>query len=408
MGFLDLFRTKEVVEERSQTLEEVLLEAGIFTNNISKQQALSIPSFSANLELIASTIASIPIHLYTEENGKVTEINDYRNVLLNDETGDTLNSYEFKKALVIDYLTEGEAFAFIHRERNNIKSLHYVDNDRVTTFKNNDAIYKSIDIMVDGRTYRDFEFVKVLRNTKDGAKGIGLLEQNNKLLSVAYNSLVFEESLLKKGGNKKGFLQAQNKLSEEAMTGLKDAWNRLYQNESENVMILNEGLTFQESSATSVELQLNENKQTNATEISKMFNVPSNILNGTASKDEYKLFIKMTIMPILKAFETAFNKDLLLPSEKSKSFYFAFDTSDLLKGDTEDRYKAYSEAIKGGWISKNEVRYREDLAPIEGLDVVTMSLGDVIFDINTGKYFTPNMDSTNNLESVKGGENVEN
>ncbi|EON70465.1 phage portal protein [Lysinibacillus sphaericus] len=408
MGFLDLFKTKEVVEERSQTLEEVLLEAGLLTNNISKTQALSIPSFSANIELIASTIASISVQLYTEADGKVTEVNDYRNVLLNDETGDTLNSYEFKKALVIDYLIDGEGFAYINRDRNKIKSLHYVDSDRVSVFKNTDAIYKSIDILVDGKTYRDFEFIKILRNTKDGATGIGLLKQNNKLLSVAYNSLMFEESLLKKGGNKKGFLQSQNKLSEESMTALKEGWNRLYQNDKENVMILNEGLTFQESSATSVELQLNENKVTNATEISKMCNVPNNILNGTASKDEYKLFIKMTILPILKAFETVFNKDLLLPSEKSESFYFAFDTAELLKGDTEDRYKAYSEAIKGGWMSKNEVRYREDLAPIEGLDVVTMSLGDVIFDINTGKYFTPNMDSTNNMKDSKGGENVEN
>lgn len=405
MGFLDLFKTKEVVEERSQSLEEVLLEAGLLTNNITKSQALSIPSFSANVELIASTIASIPVQLYTESDGKVTEVEDHRNVLLNDETGDTLNSYQFKKALVIDYLIEGEGFAYINRERNKIKSLHYVDSNSVSVYKNTDAIYKSIDILVDGNTYRDFEFIKILRNTKDGATGTGLLKQNNKLLSVAYNQLMFEESLLKKGGNKKGFLQSQNKLSEDSMTALKEGWNRLYQNDKENVMILNEGLTFQESSATSVELQLNENKQTNATEISKMFNVPNNILNGTASKDEYKLFIKMTILPIIKAFETAFNKDLLLPSEKSKSFYFAFDTSELLKGDTEDRYKAYSEAIKGGWISKNEVRYREDLAPIEGLDVVTMSLGDVIFDINTGKYFTPNMDAMNNM---KGGENIEN
>lgn len=410
MGLFDIFKSKAepVKEERSQTLEEILLEAGVLKNAISKNQALSIPSVSASVDLIANTVASIPVYLYQETDGKVTDVNDNRTFLINDETGDTLNGFDFKKSLVIDYLINGESYAYINRERNKIKSLHYVDNNRVSVLASPSAIFKSYELLVDGATYRDFEFVKVLRNTKDGATGTGIIEQNNTLLSVAYYSLLFENKLIGRGGNKKGFLQAEDKLSEETMKALKEAWNRLYQNDNENVMVLNEGLKFQESSATSVELQLNENKQTNANEISKIFNIPTNILNGSFTKDEYKSFIKMTIMPILKAIETAFNKDLLLPSEKSKSFYFAFDTSQLLKGDDEDRFKAYSEAIKGGWISKNEVRYREDLPPIEGLDIVTMSLGDVIFDVKTGKYFTPNMDSTNDLENSKGGEIDEN
>jgi len=51
-----------------------------------------------------------------------------------------------------------------------------------------------------------YEFIKLLRNTKDGAEGVSIIEENNLMLSVAYNSLVFEETLVKKGGNKKGFV----------------------------------------------------------------------------------------------------------------------------------------------------------------------------------------------------------
>jgi len=174
------------------------------------------------------------------------------------------------------------------------------------------------------------------------------------------------------------------------MEVLKEAWNNLYKNNTENVVILNDGLEFQEGSNTAIELQLNENKKTNATEICKIFNVPASLLEGAVSDEIYNNFIKIAILPILKAFETALNRELLLESEKG-SFYFVFDTTELLKGNVEQRYKAYSEAVKAGWLSKNEIRDIENLESISGLDIITMSLGEVIFDINSKQYFTPNM-----------------
>ena len=64
---------------------------------------------------------------------------------------------------------------------------------------------------------------------------------------------------------------------------LREAWRNLYSNNSEDVMVLNEGMDFQESSSTSVEMQLNENKQTNGTEICKLFGIPPSILLGGAT-----------------------------------------------------------------------------------------------------------------------------
>src|SRR5690606_29833955 len=120
--------------------------------------------------------------------------------------------------------------------------------------------FKSYDILVSGKTFRDFEFIKLTRKSKDGVTGKGIIAENNKMLSVAYNSLIFEEILVKTGGNKKGFLKSQGRLSPDAIDQLKTAWNNLYKNNSENVVVLNNGLEFQEASNSSVEMQLNENK----------------------------------------------------------------------------------------------------------------------------------------------------
>ena len=98
------------------------------------------------------------------------------------------------------------------------------------------------------KDFRDFQFVKLLRKTRDGFTGKGVLKENNTMLSVAYNQMVYEEIFVKTGGNKKGFLKATGRLSPEALAELKKGWKDLYANNLENVLVLNNGLEFQEAS----------------------------------------------------------------------------------------------------------------------------------------------------------------
>jgi HK97 family phage portal protein len=400
-------------EQRELTLEELLLSAGISMGDITKEQALNIPAVSACVGVISDTVASLPIQLYQALDGRVKEIKgDERVSLLNDDTKDTLDGFQFKKALVDDYLLDGAGYSYINRERNNVKSLHFVDNVKISVNLGVDPIFKKYDILVNGATYRDFEFLKITRSSKNGVTGKGIIKENNKILSVVYNSLVFEEVLVKTGGNKKGFLKSASRLTQEAIDALKTAFANLYKNNNENVVVLNNGLEFQEASNTSVEMQLNENKKTNSHEICKMFITPTSILDGTANDEVYNNWIKVCIMPILISMQTALNKDLLLPSEKG-SFYFTFDTKELLKGDIEKRFKAYEIAIKNKILGINEIRYQEDKEPIEAFEnIIVLGLDDVLYNVKTGQVYTPNTDKSTNMNKTNstlgGGEEDEN
>ena len=384
-------------KEKRQTLEEILIQGGILTSEITKDQALNIPSVSACVELICTTIASLPVNLYRAK-GENTELieNDNRVALLNGDTKDILNGNQLKRTLIEDYLLCGSGYAYINRVRNQVKSIHYVDNIHVGVNKMTDPIFKEVTILVNGMPYKDWEFFKLTRKSKDGITGKGIIKENNKALSVAYNTLVFEDDLLVTGGNKKGFLRSQGRLSKEAVEELKLAWNNLYKNNTENVVILNNGLDFTEASSTSVEMQLSEHKGTNASEICKLFLVPPTILSGQASDEEYNNWIKICILPILSAFECALNKDFLLPSEK-ESFYFAFDTNDLQKGDIEKRFKAYELGTKNGILQIDEIRYKENLPPL-GLNFIKLGLQDVLYNPETQEIYTPNTNKTTNME----------
>ena len=385
---------KKQTETRDYTLEDLLLSSNVDASTITKEQAMSIPALNAAVNLISNTVASLPIKLYQKDGDKIKCLDDDPRVrMLNTTTGDQLDGFQMKKALVDDYLVYGAGYMYPNQVRNEVASLHYVSNPQVgVALLNPDPIFKSYEFIIFGRTYKDFQLVKLTRKTRDGVTGLGILEEANKVFSVAYNTLVFEDMLVRTGGNKKGFLKSAGRLSVEAITQLKNAFKSLYANNTDNVVVLNNGLEFQESNNSSVEMQINQNKVTNDESIAKMLNIPVELLGGKVTQFEllYNGFVKLAIMPIVKAFESALNKDLLLEKEKG-SFYFAMDTSELEKfaGNILQRFQAYQIGIQAGIYKVDEVREFEKLEPI-GFDFVKLGLADVLLNPDTNEIYTPN------------------
>ena len=408
MKLLDVFRKREVEPEtpappREESASDVLLKAMLRGERIDKEKALSLPAVSSAVDRICNTIAMIPIKLYKEsidpETGKrrVEEIrNDPRIKLLNVEPGDTLDANQMKKAWVQDYLLEKGGYLYIEKTKNKFKSLRYVDATNLTVNTNFDPIFKDLTYMVNGKTYETFNFLTILRSTKNGGSGRSVINEVSTAIENAYQTLLYELGLVKTGGAKKGFITSQRRLGDKEIALLKQAWANLYSNKSDNAIVLNEGMDFKEGSSTTVELQLNERKKTLQEEIDNIFH----------NKPNFDDFMKEAIMPILSAIKTALNKDFLLESEK-ESFYFEFDTREVTRGNIKERYEAYKVASETGWISKNEIRYLEDYDSIEGLDVITLNLANVVFDINTGKYYTPNTNALVDMNGQNGGGNDE-
>ena len=381
--------------------EELVLKGFLNEDTISEREAMNIPSVSRCVNLIADTVSMIPIKLYKEEflneKRKTVEIEDSRCDLFNLDTKDTLGGVDFKRALVRDYLLFGSAYAYINKRRNTIKSLNYVSNENVCITGNFDPIFKDYNILVRGQSYKPFEFLKILRNTKTGAQGVGIIEENQEILKVAYLTLKFEQNLVSTGGSKKGFIKSEKKITKEAMDSLKRAWRELYCNTENNVIVLNDNLDFKEASNTSTEMQLNENKNSINNSILDVFGVPT--------EWNWETFIKTAVMPILTTIECALNRDLLLEKEK-KSFYFAFDTKEITKGDIKTRFEAYKTALDANLMQIDECRYMEDLEPL-GLNFIKLGLQDVLFNPQTKEVYTPNTNKVTNISDT-GGENFEN
>lgn len=404
MGLLDMFR-RERAEPTNENIEltpnvdDVLLSALLANEPISRDKALTLPTVSSAVDLISNCVASMPIKLYKVKKGKVEEVtNDYRTTLLNKDTSDTLDAFQLKKAMVEDYLLGKGGYCYIKRKRNAVTGLYYVEDKNVSIIANTDPIFKSYSIVVGAKQYEQFDFIKLLRNTKDGASGTGVTYEVSKALETAYHTLTYQLGLVKTGGNKKGFIKSNKRLTQESIDLLKKAWNNLYSNNTENVVVLNDGLDFQESSNSSVEMQLNESKKTLQDEINDIFHIHS---------DSFDQTFKEAIYPIVKAFETALNRDLLLEREK-KSMYFEFDVKEIVKANLAERYNAYKTAKETGFMTLNEIRKAENMNYIDGLDVINVGLSSVLYNVDTQTYFTPNTGSMQGFSDGEENASVEN
>ena len=377
------------------------------TDKITRVEAISIPTVSACISKIGETISRLPVKLYRKDEEQVTEIfDDGRIKLLNGDTGDTLSTVDMWKAAVEDFYLGRGAWIYINKNGSLVKSLHYVDSRNIGIHSNTDPIFKAFRVEVNGREYYDFNFIKLLRKTRDGYNNIPLQEEAPAVLSAAWNALKLENMMNASGGCKPGFLKSKNRLSQQAIDAIKDGYTKVYDNEEkkDKIVVLNDGIDFEAISSTAAELQMNENKKANSIEVCKLFGFPHTVIDGGATEDDNKKFVD-AVIAVLNQIETELDNCLLLEAEKEQGYYWAFDTKELTRGNILERMQAYEIAKRNNILQVDEIRREEDYEPL-GFNYITLGLADVLLDPATMDVFTPNTGQTKNL--VSGEERADN
>ena len=375
---------------------DTLLQALVNRDVLTREQIKMIPQVASDLDMVTSTFATIPFRLYRQDivDGKdvvVRVSDDPRVAMINEDTRDTLDAFQMKKAVCEDYFLgyNGGGYIYINREGNRPTGLYYVKSEDVAIMENFEPIFKEYQINVYAKLYEPYEFIKLLRNTRNGMYGESIVRELNDAMQAAYEAILFQVKTLKRGGNKKGFLTSKRKLNADEVKLLKDTWRYMYSSSTDNAPVLNEGVEFKESSSNPTELQINESIETLNKEIDALFHL----------SDDHEEFVRNAILPIGKAFETSLNRDFLREDEKGR-YFWAADYSELLKASMKERYEAYEKAKSSGWITINEIRKMENMEAIDGMNVLNVGLGAALYSvdgvIDRERFYVPNTDTERN------------
>ena len=136
-------------------------------------------------------------------------------------------SHQWKKALIRDYLLPGNGYSYVNWEGNQIEGIYYIDPEDVSANINADPIFKRAEFLVGGLRVDEYRMLRVLRNTRNGATGVGVVTENNRSISTMVEGILYERALFRTGA-RKGFLKTERRLTDSAMEKLSNSIKRLF------------------------------------------------------------------------------------------------------------------------------------------------------------------------------------
>jgi phage portal protein BeeE len=92
---------------------------------------------------------------------------------------------------------------------------------------------------------------------------------------------------------------------------------------------------------------------------------------GTGLEQQMIGFLTFSLRPYLTRIEQAIKKQIIPPAERS-TIFAEFNLEGLLRADSAGRAALYATFAQNGISTRNEIRARENLADVEGGDVLTV------------------------------------
>lgn len=228
-----------------------------------------------------------------------------------------------------------------------------------------DAITLEVDDIVPIRLFSPKFFNEMKgKGTVDGAKSI-IMEE--KTISD-WNKGFFE-----RGAITSGVLEYDGVLETEEKAAVEAQWKQEIAGMKNNgsTPVVHGGMKYIPTQFTQRELAFIDQRKLNRDDIFLLFGVPKGLMmsedvNLANARQALWAFTRFTVKPRLKKIEDALNRYLL--PEFGEGLTVEFDNP--VPEDRDAEIKEYQAAI-GNWMTPNEIRAEEGLAPLEGGDQLT-------------------------------------
>ena len=369
MGLLSAFRLQNTLAQLpdipvtaavGNTIEPYLnhLGFGDTTGYVTRQQAMTVPAVARARNIIAGTVASLPLSTYVE--ATEAEIPNRPFIKQFDPSITRANTLTW---LVDDLMFYGVGYMQILATS--------LEDGRVTQARRIDPLRVSM------RTDQTTQVIQAW--LVDGRE-------------VPFNGV---SSLIVFWGADEGILNRAGRTIKTAVE-LESASLRMAQEPAPQMILRNEGMNlpadqkesllaaFRNARRTrstayiegalsldmvgfdSAQLQLVEARQHAAAEIARVCNIPAWYINAESASSTYsnvsaerRSLIDFSLRPILDAIESRLSQDDITP----RGQYVEFELDDFLRGNPAERVDVIVKMLEAGIINIDEARAMEDLAP---------------------------------------------
>lgn len=358
---------------------------------VTESSALALSSVWGCVNLIAGTIATLPLMVYKADEKGERSVHKahplYR--VLHDSPNFDQTAVDFWEWIAASVELWGNAYARIERGGNgrvsslipvapNIVSVKRLENGSIEyQWSEEGESYKLTD--KDVLHIRGFGGNPLggMSTLKFGRGAFGLAQAQDRAAGETFRNGLRPSGVL----TFKDFLGTDNRKVAETVLVEKFAGAM----NAGRPMVLEGGTTWQQLTINPEDAQMLESRAFSVEEICRFFGVPPFMVGhtekstswGTGIEQQTIGFQKFTLRRRLKRIEQAVSKQLLSAQDRAAGVTVEFSLEGLLRGDTASRAAFYTSMTQIGAMTINDVRRLENLPPVEGGDVPRMQMQNV-------------------------------
>lgn len=371
MGFLDYFIKREK-RDAGDAIIHTPTSTGLNYQSIfgSQQNALQLSTVFRCINIISESIAVLPLGVYTKNGVRVDHNIDY----VFRDTENKLTKFEMIKQMVQSVLIKGNGFIHITRNSDGtVKKLRWLESCDVNIFyeKQSNTLYYTVPVLFNNKKIEPVNMIHLKMFTHDGVNGVSILNIGSKALRLGTTLENNAYNFFANGCNLSGVLSVASSLTPQQIKDIHKAWDESYVNGS-GVAVLQGNMNYQSVSNSAKDNELLSSREYTVKDICRWFGI-NPVLLGLSGSTYTSLeqaqtdFVLHTLLPWVEAIEQEFTKKLLLPSEQ-KSMEVVLDENYLLRMDKNTEANYYSTMVNNGLMSRNEIRGKLGLQPVEGGD----------------------------------------
>lgn len=352
---------------------------------VSADRALTVPPFWRGVRILSENVGSFKLRVYEQKKRGHGIANDHPYArTLGLVANPDLTAFEFWETMVAHVVLRGRAFARkilvpdVRRQRQRLElwPLH-PDRVKVTRTPSRTLTYEVRDENGGPPVKFGTDEIFHLRGLGfDGIDGAPMVAYATNSIGGMLAAEAFAQRFFKVGVTAALSAIHPQTLDDDGIRNLRDSVTA-YLTSLENaygVFVGDEGVVLNKIGVEPEDAQLLQTREMSAKHAALWLGLPPGMLGETqtptyaSSKQFRQDLVDLTFRPLTERLEARIDMDLLADEAEPDRYFSKFAMDSLVRGDISERYKAHQIAIASGFMTRNEVRLREDLEPLDGLD----------------------------------------
>lgn len=345
---------------------------------VNLEKSLTLSAVFRAVDLLSSTIASLPWHVYRRDFNNAVNIDAQHPLyfLLHDEPYHLYTSYKFREMMMTHILLQdGNFYAIIIRDAlNNVTGLKPIINPAgvYPVLTPNDQLFYFIEGYKEPFPMRDI--FHVYGFSTDGIKGKSPLRIAREAFGMGLTLQEFGQQFFANGSHLGGVVEHPNVMTTGQYDMFRESWDRAYNSfkATGKTAILQGGAKFNRIGIAPEEAQFLQSRKFSIDEIARIYGLPPHMLaqmdGATFSNIEHQgiELVIYTLLRFCRNIESESQRKLVRTDQRGYIFT-RFNLDGLMRGDSVSRGQYLSTMVNSGIYSQDEARAVENLNVRGGL-----------------------------------------